>query len=76
MIPGATGGVQVYHAADNHNLKYLATTSTTQNFFLKGQAAFAEPVINATKSHFGNGTITSMDLKTGKIRWHNISFSF
>ena len=69
MIPGATGGVQAYHAADNDNLIYLATTSTTQNFFLKGQAAFAEPVINATKSGFGNGTITSMDLKTGKIRW-------
>jgi alcohol dehydrogenase (cytochrome c) len=69
VIPGATGGVQAYHAADNDNLIYLATTSTTQNFFLKGQAAFAEPVINATKSGFGNGTITSMDLKTGKIRW-------
>lgn len=68
VIPGATGGVQAYHAADNANLIYLATTSTTQNFFLKGQAAF-EPVINATKSGFGNGTITSMDLKTGKIRW-------
>jgi alcohol dehydrogenase (cytochrome c) len=69
VIPGATGGVQAYHAADNDNLLYLATTSTTQNFFLKGQAAFAEPVINATKSGFGNGTITSMDVKTGKIRW-------
>ena len=29
-----------YHAADNANLIYLATTSTTQNFFLKGQSSF------------------------------------
>jgi alcohol dehydrogenase (cytochrome c) len=69
VIPGATGGVQAYHAADNDNLIYLATTSTTQNFFLKGDSAFAEPVINATKSGFGNGTITSIDVKTGKIIW-------
>ena len=26
VIPGATGGVQAYHAADNDNLIYLATT--------------------------------------------------
>ena len=54
---------------DNDNLLYLATTSTTQNFFLNGENAFAEPVINATKSGIGNGTITSIDIKTGKIRW-------
>jgi hypothetical protein len=27
VIPGASGGVQAYHAADNDNLIYLATTS-------------------------------------------------
>ncbi len=69
VIPGASGGVQAYHAADNDNKMYLATTSTAQNFFLKGENAFAEPVINATRSGIGNGTITSPDLKTGKIIW-------
>jgi alcohol dehydrogenase (cytochrome c) len=69
VIPGASGGVQAYHAADNDNLIYFATTSTAQNFFLSGENAFAEPVINATKSGIGNGTITSIDMKTGKIKW-------
>ena len=69
VIPGATGGVQAYHAVDNDNSIYLATTTTTGNYFLKGENAFAEPVLNATKSGIGNGTITSIDIKTGKIKW-------
>ena len=69
VIPGATGGVQAYHAADNANLIYLATTSLYTKFLFKRGRGYFEPVINATKSGFGNGNITSMDLKTGKIRW-------
>jgi outer membrane protein assembly factor BamB len=28
-----------------------------------------EPVFNATKSGIGNGTVTAVDLKTGKTKW-------
>jgi alcohol dehydrogenase (cytochrome c) len=69
VMPGASGGVQAYHAVDNNNTLYFATTSTAQNFFLSGENAFAEPVMNATKSGIGNGTITAVDAKTGQIKW-------
>jgi alcohol dehydrogenase (cytochrome c) len=69
VIPGASGGVQAYHAVDNNNTLYFAITSTSQNFFLKGENGFAEPVMNATKSGIGNGTITALDAKTGHIKW-------
>jgi alcohol dehydrogenase (cytochrome c) len=70
VMPGASGGAQAYHAVDNNdNTLYFATTSTAQNFFLKGENAFAEPVMNATKSGIGNGTITALDTKTGHIKW-------
>jgi glucose dehydrogenase len=69
VVPGASGGVQSYHAVDNNNTAYLAITSTFLNFFLNGDDAFAEPVMNASKSGIGNGTITAIDMKTGKIKW-------
>jgi len=67
IIPGAA--IQGYHAINNNTL-YVAATSDAYNFFAKGEEGFLEPVFNATKSGVGNGTITAIDIKSGKIKWH------
>jgi alcohol dehydrogenase (cytochrome c) len=70
VFPGATEGAQGYHAVyNNDNTLYFAITSNGYNFFINGKDTFIEPVINSTKSGIGNGTITSLDLQTGKIKW-------
>jgi outer membrane protein assembly factor BamB len=69
VMPGATEGAQGYHAVDNNNTLYFAISSNGYNFFINGEDNFIEPVINVTKSGIGNGTITALDIKTGKIKW-------
>lgn len=68
VIPGAA--IQGYHAIDNNNTLLVATSSDAYNFFAKGvEEGFLKPVINATKSGIGNGTITAIDIKSGKLKW-------
>lgn len=61
-------GIQAYAAADRDTL-YASTSSVPENWFVNGNASHLEPAFNATKNGIGNGTITAVDLKTGKIKW-------
>jgi alcohol dehydrogenase (cytochrome c) len=61
-------GIQAFAAADNNTL-YVSTSSVPENWFVNGNASHLEPAFNATKNGIGNGTITAVDLKTGKTKW-------
>ena len=52
-----------YTANDNHTA-YLAVTNMAYNFF-SSEGGRVAPSFNA----IGNGTITAIDIKTGKIKW-------
>src|SRR5215469_14208755 len=79
-LPGATpkgsglimadlqSSIEAFAAADNNTL-YVSTSSVPENWFVNGYASHLEPAFNATNSGIGNGTITAVDLKTGKTKW-------
>lgn len=66
--PNTQGGVEAYHAIDNDTL-YVATSSMGYRFFEQGINGYEVPAIDSIKNGIGNGTITAIDLKTGKIKW-------
>jgi outer membrane protein assembly factor BamB len=39
------------------------------NFFVNGTEGWLVPEFNAIKNGIGNGTITAIDMKTGKTKW-------
>lgn len=69
LIWGDThSGIQAYAAADKDTL-YVATSNVPENWFKTGNAGYLEPQFNAIKNGIGNGTITAIDIKTGKTKW-------
>lgn len=70
--PNTQGGIEAYHAIDNtSNTLYVASTSMGYRFFQHGVNGYEVPAVNSIKNGFGNGTITAIDLKTGKIKWQH-----
>ena len=67
--PGAGQGVESYSATDNNNTLYLAVSSMGYNYFVKGQTGFVVPGFDAIANGVGNGTITALDMRTGKVKW-------
>jgi glucose dehydrogenase/plastocyanin len=65
--PGPGGGVLGYTANDNHTA-YFAVTNMAYNFF-SSEGGHVAPSFNAIANGIGNGTITGIDIKTGKIKW-------
>jgi alcohol dehydrogenase (cytochrome c) len=68
--PGTGQGAESYHAVDSkNNTAYFATSSMGYNFFVNGTEGWLVPEFNAIKNGIGNGTITAIDMKTGKTKW-------
>lgn len=56
-----------YTANDNHTA-YFAVTNMAYNFF-SSEGGRVAPSFNAIANGIGNGTITAIAIKTGKIKW-------
>jgi alcohol dehydrogenase (cytochrome c) len=65
--PGPGHGVEAYTANDNQTV-YFASSNMAANFF-SSQGGHADPVFDAIENGVGNGTITAIDINTGKIKW-------
>ena len=80
-IPEPTGsgvvwtyGIDDYHAVDNNTL-YVTTNGRGLNFFTNGIVGYKTPTTNAVELGYHNGTITAMDIGTGKTKWeHKVGF--
>jgi outer membrane protein assembly factor BamB len=65
--PGPGHGVESYTANDNQT-SYFAVSNMAFNFF-SSHGGHADPVFDAIENGIGNGTITAIDINTGKIKW-------
>jgi outer membrane protein assembly factor BamB len=65
--PGPGHGVEDYSANDNQTA-YFASSNMAANFF-SSQGGHADPVFDVIENGIGNGTITAIDINTGKIKW-------
>jgi outer membrane protein assembly factor BamB len=54
---------------DNNNTLYVAISSMGYNYFVSGRNGYLVPEFNALKNGIGNGTITALNMRTGKIKW-------
>lgn len=69
--PGTQYGVESYSATDNDTL-YVASSSMGFNYFLENKTSnygYLVPALDDIKNGIGNGTITAIDIKTGKTKW-------
>ena len=72
--PGTSDGIEAYSAFDENNV-YVAVTNRGMDFFSRPGEGHAEPAFASMPNGIGNGTITAVDLKTGKIKWvHKTEF--
>ena len=67
--PGTQGGVEAFHAIDNNNTLYVATSSGAFNYFVTGLSGYLEPLFEEMENGIGNGTITAIDMRDGSIKW-------
>jgi glucose dehydrogenase/plastocyanin len=68
--PGTQYGIEAYSAVDNDTV-YVASSSMGFNFVDTGTTGHVDPVFDAIANGVGNGTITAIDVKTGKIKWQH-----
>ena len=69
-----TYGIDDYHAVNNNTL-YLTTNGRGLTFFTNGIAGYRTPTTNAVELGYHNGTITAIDIGTGKTKWeHKVGF--
>jgi alcohol dehydrogenase (cytochrome c) len=78
VIPGPGAGIEAFTATDGKNV-YVAATNTAcryydrQPSFLSGTGALSEggcvPAFDVFPNGYANGSISAVDLKTGKIAW-------
>lgn len=68
--PSPDGGIQAYSAFDENNV-YVAVTNQARNYFSEPEFGHADPVFSAMPNGIGNGSITAVDLKTGKVKWEH-----
>jgi len=72
--PSPSGGVMAYTAFDENNV-YMAVTNQGMNFFSRPGEGHVEPAFEFMTNGIGNGSITALDLKTGKVKWeHKTNF--
>ena len=77
--PGTQYGIEDYSAVDqnstsnnNNPTLYAGVSNMGFNFFLTNKTShedYVSPMIDQIKNGVGNGTITAIDVKTGKIKW-------
>lgn len=63
--PGPQGGVEYATANDNKTAYFVVSNMGSVNFF----PTHADPIFSAKGNGLGNGTVTAVDIKTGKIKW-------
>ena len=68
--PSPSGGVMAYSAFDENNV-YVAVTNQGTNFFSRPGVGHVEPAFESMPNGIGNGSITALDLKTGKVKWEH-----
>jgi len=68
--PGTADGIEAYSAYDNSSV-YVAVSNRGMNFFSEPKEGHAEPAFDSMTNGIGNGSITALDLKTGKIKWEH-----
>ena len=66
--PSPSGGVMAYSAFDENNV-YVAVTNQGMNYFSRPGEGHVEPAFESMPNGIGNGSITALDLKTGKVKW-------
>jgi alcohol dehydrogenase (cytochrome c) len=66
--PSPAGGVHAYSAFDENNI-YVAVTNQAMNYFSRPGEGHVEPAFESMPNGIGNGSITALDLKTGKVKW-------
>ena len=68
--PSPSGGVHSYSAFDENNV-YVAVTNQGMNYFSEPGEGHVEPAFDSMTNGIGNGSITALDLKTGKVKWEH-----
>jgi alcohol dehydrogenase (cytochrome c) len=70
--PGANYGVEAYNANDNETA-YFAASNMGFNFFTneQGTSGHVVPLFDAIENGIGNGTVTAIDIATGKVKWEH-----
>jgi alcohol dehydrogenase (cytochrome c) len=63
--PGSQGGVEYATANDNKTAYFAVSNMGPDNFF----PTHEDPIFSAKGNGLGNGTVTAVDIKTGKIKW-------
>jgi alcohol dehydrogenase (cytochrome c) len=63
--PGSQGGVEYATANDNKTAYFAVSNMGPIKFF----PTHEEPIFSAKGNGLGNGTVTAVDIKTGKIKW-------
>lgn len=68
--PGTQYGVEAYNANDG-NTTYFSVSNMGFNYFKQkqGTSGHLVPAFDSIKNGVGNGTITAVDIKSGKIKW-------
>jgi glucose dehydrogenase len=65
--PSPSGGVMAYSTFDENNV-YVAVTNQGMNYFSRPGEGHVEPAFESMLNGIGNGSVTALDLKTGKVR--------
>lgn len=69
--PGPGNGIEAYSAADNSTV-YVAVSNQGMIYFSgPGAEGHVAPAFDAMPNGMGNGSITALDLKTGKVKWEH-----
>ena len=63
--PGSQGGVEYATANDNKTAYFAVSNMGPDNFF----PTHEDPIFTTKGNGVGNGTVTAVDIKTGKIKW-------
>jgi hypothetical protein len=64
--PSPSGGVMAYSAFDENNV-YVAVTNQGMNYFSRPGEGHVGPAFESMLNGIGNGSVTALDLKTGKV---------
>lgn len=73
--PGPGCGIEAYTASDNSTVYAAVSNQGAIYFSGPGTEGNVVPAFDAMPNGMGNGSITALDLKTGKIKWvHKTDF--
>jgi hypothetical protein len=65
--PGPADGIESYSAFDENSV-FVAVSNRGMNYFSRPEGGHIEPAFASMPNGIGNGSITALDLKAGKIK--------